>query len=104
MRPGAPGHLLTLVGREIRTVTGRPNTVLSVAATDVVVATSRSPKGNPVPIADVQAAIETLVAKGEITIDVETVGYRSAFVGAVLATLPGAVVLPTRPPTVALRG
>jgi hypothetical protein len=71
---------------------------------DVLVATSRSPRGNPVPISDVQAAMETLVANGEITIDVKTVGYRSAFVGAVLASLPGAVVLPTSPPTVAVRG
>jgi hypothetical protein len=85
-------------------VTGSPNTVLSVGAMDVLVATSRSPRGNPVPISDVQAAMETLVANGEITIDVKTVGYRSAFVGAVLASLPGAVVLPTSPPTVAVRG
>jgi hypothetical protein len=103
MRLDAREHLLTLVGREIRTVTGRPNTVLSVGATQVVVATSRSPKGNPVPIADVQAAMEMLVANSEITIDVETVGYRSAFIGAALATLPGAIVLPTSPPTIALR-
>lgn len=94
MKPDAREHLLTLIGREIRTVTGRSNTVLSVGPTNLLVATSRAPKGNPVPIADVQAAIETLKADGEITIDVETVSYRSAFIGVVLATLPDAVVLP----------
>ncbi len=90
MSADARVHLLTLVGREINTVTGRSNIVLSVGATDVVVATSRSPKGKPVPIADVQAAMDMLVANGEIAIAVETVGYRSGFVGAVLAALPGA--------------
>jgi hypothetical protein len=36
-------------------------------------------------------------------LDVETVGHRSAFIGAVLATLPGANVLPTSPPRIVLR-
>jgi hypothetical protein len=33
-----------------------------------------------------------LVSTGEVKITPETVGYRSAFIGAVLATLPGANV------------
>ena len=44
----------------------------------------------PVPIAWVQDALDHLVRDGEIAINVETVRYRSAFVGALLATLPGA--------------
>jgi hypothetical protein len=56
----------------------------------VLVGTLRSPKGKPVPIADVQAAMDLLERDGEVVIDVETVGYRSAFIGAVLASLPGA--------------
>ena len=42
----------------------------------------------PVPIAWVQDALDQLVRDGEITINVDTVRYRSAFVGAVPATLP----------------
>ena len=92
-----------LDGQEIRTITGRPNTILALEATDVIVATTKSPGGQPVPIEWVQRAIDLLARDGEITIDVATVGYRSAFIGAVLATLPGAVVLPTSPPRIVLR-
>jgi hypothetical protein len=38
----------------------------------------------------VQDALDSLQAVGELRIDVSTVGYRSAFVGAVLRRLPGA--------------
>jgi hypothetical protein len=99
----ASEYLRSLVGRTIPTLTGRPNTVLNVEGADVIVGTQRSPTGQPVPIPDVQAAMDLLERDGEVVIDVETVGYRSAFIGAVLATLPGAVVLSTSPPRVALR-
>jgi hypothetical protein len=97
-------HLISLVGQEIQTLNGRPNTVLSVKGSEVVVATAKSPRGKPVPIADVQAVMDMLISNTELAIDVGTVGYRSAFIGAVLATLPGATVLPTSPPRIALRG
>ena len=77
-------------------MTGRPNRILRVGAADVVVATRKSPRGKPVPIADVQDAISRLWRDGEIEISVESVGYRSAFVGAVLQTIPGTTAL-TRP-------
>jgi hypothetical protein len=54
-----------------------------------------------VPIAQVQAAIDMLERTGELRSDVKTVGYRSAFIGAVLATLPDAVVA-TKPRRVRL--
>jgi hypothetical protein len=85
----ARAHLASLVGQEIKTLTGRANRVLSLEGDDVVVATAKSPKGKPVPIAWVQNALDLLERDGEVVIDVETVGYRSAFIGAVLATLPG---------------
>lgn len=103
MTPSARDHLQMLVGQEIRTITGRPNTILAVEAKDVIVATTKSPGGQPVPIEWVKEAMDMLARDGEVTIDVEMVGYRSAFIGAVLATLPGAVVLPTSPPRIALR-
>jgi hypothetical protein len=95
-------YLNGLVGEEIKTITGRPNRVLGLSGGDVVVATARSPAGQPVPIKWIQRAMDRLEQDGEITIDVETVGYRSAFIGAVLSTLPGVVMLPTSPPRIRL--
>jgi hypothetical protein len=87
-------HLGGLVGETIRTLTGRPNTILRIEGADVIVGTGRSPSGQPVPIQWVQDAIDQLFEKGELAIEVETVGYRSAFIGAVLATLPNVEVKP----------
>ena len=83
----ARAYLQRFVGREIFTLTGRPNRVLELRGEKVIVATQKSPKGQPVPIKWVQDALDALLEDGEITIDVETVGYRSAFIGAVVATL-----------------
>lgn len=79
-------HLASLVDHEIK-ITGRPTRVLRIEGDDVVVATARSPEGKPVPIAWVQEALDMLERDGEVVADVETLGYRSAFIGAVLATL-----------------
>lgn len=94
----ARAYLQSLVGREIRTLTGRPNRVLEVAGDFVIVATRKSPRGQPVPIEWVQDAMDRLVRDGEIEVNVPSVGYRSAFVGAVLAMIPGTSTLlnPTR--------
>jgi hypothetical protein len=100
----AYSHLEGLVGQDIRTLTGRSNRVLELRRDDVIVGTTRSPKGQPVSVQWVQDAIDVLVRDGAVTIDVDTVGYRSAFISAVLATLPGATVLPTSPPRILLDG
>jgi hypothetical protein len=94
--------LRSLVGRQISTVTGKPNMVLSVEGDDVLVATSRSPVGQPVPIEWVQSGLERLLEEREIEVGVSSLGYRSAFIGAVLLTLPDAVVEPTKPPRIRL--
>jgi hypothetical protein len=91
-----------LIGRTIVTVTGRTNTVLEVRDTEVVVATGRSPGGAAVPIAWVQDALDRLVDDSVIEISVDSVGHRSAFVGAVLLTLPGARATRTTPPCIRL--
>src|SRR5262245_10632528 len=104
MALNARAYLNGLVGKEIRTVSGRSNRVVAVVGDDVIVATARSPRGQPVPIEWVQRSMDQIEQDGEITIDVATVGYRSAFIGAVLSTLPGAVVLPTSPPRISLGG
>ncbi len=59
-------------------------------------ATDESPNGQRVAIADVRAAMDMVEQTGDLLIDKKIVGYGSAFIGAVLATLPGAVVS-TRP-------
>ncbi len=76
-----------LIDKTIHTLTGRPSTILGLEGDAVLVATARSPTGQPVPIARVQDALERLAADGEIEISVESVGYRSAFIGAVLGAL-----------------
>jgi hypothetical protein len=81
--------LQDLAGSDIRTMTGRPNRVLRVSGDCVLVGTTRSPQGQWVDIADVQAALDTLRGRGHVEISVREVGYRSAFIGAVLSTLPG---------------
>ena len=90
--PDARELLIGLVGKDLHTLTGRPNRILLVDARFVLVATNRSPGGRPVPVEWVQAALDTLVRDSEVQINVESVGYRSAFVGAVLSEVPGAVV------------
>jgi hypothetical protein len=91
-----------LVGVEIATVTGRPNRVLAVDGESVVVATSRSPAGEPVPIAWIAAALERLLGGEEVEVSVSSLGYRSAFVGAVLMRVAGANLVRTSPPRIRL--
>lgn len=95
--------LTSLQGRVLRTVTDRENRVLGVHGDQVLAWTTRSPAGQPVPIVLVQQAIDRLVSEGEIEISVASVGYRSAFIGAVLRQLPGAeVVSSASPPRIRL--
>jgi hypothetical protein len=96
--------LTTLVGQELTTITGKPNRVLAVQGSDVLVGTTRSPKGKAVPLAWVQEALDRLETEREVEISVASVRFRSAFVGAVLKQLPGAAVVPgTTPPRIRLR-
>jgi len=100
---GAAWELLdSLVGEEVVTVTGRPNRVLAVEGDEVIVETSRSPSGEPVPIAWVADAVERLLGGEEVEVSVPSLGYRSAFVGAVLLAVPGATLVPSTPPRVRL--
>jgi hypothetical protein len=94
-------HLEQLVDKTIVTVTGAPNKVLAVTRSEVLVGTGKSPAGKPVPLDWVQTALNRL-ATGEVEISVDSLGYRSAFVGAVLLTVPGVVELPTSPRRVRL--
>jgi hypothetical protein len=92
--------LESLVGQQISTLTGRPNTVLGLVDTNVIVGTARSPDGELVPIDAVQGALDRLLATDEIEVHPRSLGYRSSFLGALLLTLPGAIVLSTSPPRI----
>lgn len=97
--PDAASLLRSLKGRPLRTVTGRQNRILDVQGNTVLVWTTRSPSGQPVPVGWVQDALDA----GEIEISVDSVRYRSAFIGAVLLELPGATVITgTSPPRIRL--
>jgi hypothetical protein len=95
--------LRRLLGLDITTLQGRQNRILDVQPPHVLVATERSSSGQQVPIADVQIALETLRAVGRVTVHPDSVGYRSAFIGAVLLTLPGVESLGGTPPVLAAR-
>ena len=89
VRVDARSHLRLLVGRTIWTATRRqPNRILRVTDTEVLVATSRSPGGRAVPIEWVQSAFDCLANGEEVRISVPSLGYRSAFIGAAMLTLP----------------
>jgi hypothetical protein len=94
--PSARALVGGLVGKELQTLTGAPNRILRLVGDRAIVATDRSRQGRPVPLREVQAALDALAESGDLQINVPTVGHRSAFIGAVLRTLPG-VVASTRP-------
>jgi len=89
----ARSHLSSLVGQTLPTAgRSRPNRILEITDGEVLVATGKAPGGEVVPFPEVQAAGERLMREGELRIHPEAVGYRSAFIGAVLQTLPGVTV------------
>lgn len=96
--PIALAVLTNLVGQTIDTVKGRPNTILRIEGINVIVGTKRSPAGKPVPIEWVQDALDRLWADGEIEVSVPALEHRSAFVAAVLLTLPGVRATADSPP------
>lgn len=85
----------SLVGRTLQTISHRkPNIVLSVSSSDVIVATEQSPDGEPVQLAKLQHGLDLLFATGSVRIEPDTFdGYRrSSFIGAALSTLHGVEV------------
>jgi hypothetical protein len=94
--------LESLIGQQIETVTGRSNTVLRIDNDELIVASGRSPRGQPVPIEWVESALRRLFHDGEVEVSVLSLGHRSAFVGAVLLKVPGAILVQSVPPRVRL--
>jgi hypothetical protein len=100
--PAAHELLEALQGQTITTASGRPNTILALNDDHVLVGTQRSPNGTSIPIEWVQDALDRLSTEGEVEISVASIGHRSAFVGAVLLSLPGASIAATSPPRIRL--
>lgn len=101
--PDMRSHLAAKAGELVYTLTGQPNRIIEVSGDEVLVGTTKSPEGRWVPIAEVQAAADRLFDRGEVEISVQSVGYRSAFVGAALTSLAGTVA-GLRPGRVILSG
>ena len=102
-RPDARSHLDALAGETIWTAARRqPNRILRVTDHEVIVATEKSPLGQPVPLEWVQAAFDRLAAGEEVQISVRSLGYRSAFIGAAMTSLDNAELL-SRPTRVRLK-
>lgn len=87
--PDVEAFLGSLVGTTIYTLNGSRNLITAVRAKSVMVVTDRSPHGKHFPLAPVQDAANRLYESGELALHVKSVGYRSAFIGAVLSALPG---------------
>ena len=70
-------HLHALVGSTIETPSrGAPSRVLALDETRVLVGTDESPDGVWIPLADLRLAADMLVARGEIRVQPEVLGYR----------------------------
>jgi hypothetical protein len=100
---GLTGLSIFTIGRE------RENRILTVTdQEEVLVATNSSPDGDTVPLEWVQAAIDRLYEEGVLVVTTEAlgarIGHRSAFIGAVLRTLPEVQVASAAPPTLRLLG
>jgi hypothetical protein len=86
---GATDLVRRLIGVRLHTLSGADSQVLSVSEGQAIVGTSKSPEGKPVPIDEIQQALDLLIKTGSVIINPENIGYRSAIIGAVLRTLPG---------------
>jgi len=94
--------LQSLVGEPLATIRGRPNTIIEVTNGDAIVATSRSPLGQRVPVSWLQEVLDQLRSGETIVVGPASIGYRSSFLGAVLLTLPMIEVMDGSPPTARL--
>jgi hypothetical protein len=88
--PDMREYLERLLGHTLPTLTGKPNRILAIDGTNVIVATRDNASGGRVSLALVQSVIDRVFDGEEVVLDPKR---RSAFVGAVLKTLDGVEVL-----------
>ncbi len=101
--PDARTVISRLMGHVIPTIDGKPNNILALHGDRVIVGTERSPAGETVGLSDVEAAIDMLWRSGELRVTRRVVGDSSAFIGAVLQSLPEVEVVSRSPRLVRLR-
>ena len=89
--PNIRAHLKSLIGENVETITGHANRIVRIDDTHVYVVTgrTRAQSGEAIEIAALETAARRLWRDGELLINTDSVGYRSAFVGAALGALPG---------------
>ena len=86
-------YLFALKGRTLYTLGQRkPNRIIKIDRKVVTVGTEKSPKGAALQIEKVQDALDDLAETGKVAVNGKSLGPRSGFIGAVLATVPGAEV------------
>lgn len=86
-------YLFALKGRTLYTLgQAKPNRIIKIDRKVVTVGTDKSPKGTTVQIEKVQEALDRLLKDGKVAVNGKTLGPRSGFIGAVLATVPGVEV------------
>jgi 5-methylcytosine-specific restriction protein A len=83
-------YLDALIGQTLPTVTGKPNTIVRVEGSSVLVATDDNADGARVPLSLVQSVADRVFDGEEVVFDPQA---RSAFVGAVLGTMDQVEVL-----------
>jgi hypothetical protein len=81
---GATNLMRRLIGEDLHTYAGDINVILAVRSDSVLVRTSRSPDGQWVRTGMIETALRRLLRYESVS-----VGHANAFVGAVLATIPG---------------
>lgn len=78
-----------LTGQDVLTVAqGVPNRILGVDGDDAIVGTDRTPTGQRVELTEIQAALDRLMSGESVEVNVDSLGHRSSFIGALLASLP----------------
>ncbi len=86
-------YLFALKGRTLYTLgQGKPNEIVKIDRKVVTVGTEKSPEGTALQIEKVQEAFDRLRKDGKVEVSAKSLGPRSGFIGAVLATVPGAEV------------
>jgi hypothetical protein len=90
-RIDARTHLASLAGQTLLApADGSPIRILGVTRDTIYVMTHGSPLGAEIPVTEVQAAFDRLVAGEDVEVSIASLGDRAALLGAAMLSLPGA--------------
>jgi hypothetical protein len=97
----AENLLRNLIGKELDSLSGKVNTIRYIVDDRAIVITNDSSQEQPVPIIDIQQAMDRLWQDRKVVCEPKIVGPHSEFIGAALRMIPGADTS-LEPPTVSL--